>query len=184
MGKIIEPEELQGKYVNLREVNVDDAEFILSLRCDPKKSKYLNPTDYNIDKQIEYIKNYLTLDNEWYFIIEDKKHKPIGTIRIYGVENNCYTSGSWIMKDDAALEETMEGTFLLRNYAFNVLGFDKDCFDVRKGNKRVVRWHLGYGAKIVDENDIDYFFEYDRKVFNKNLQLKKQMLGYDNLVKN
>ena len=56
MAKIIEPEKLQGKYVNLREVTVDDAEFILSLRCDPQKSKYLNPTEYNIPKQVEYIK--------------------------------------------------------------------------------------------------------------------------------
>ena len=30
MGKIKEPEKLQGKYVNLREVTVDDAEFILT----------------------------------------------------------------------------------------------------------------------------------------------------------
>ena len=60
MKRILEPEKLQGKYVNLREVTVDDAEFILSLRCDPKKSKYLNPTEYNIPKQQEYIRNYGT----------------------------------------------------------------------------------------------------------------------------
>ena len=160
MEKIIEPEKLQGKYVNLREVTVDDAEFILSLRYDPKKSRYINPTEYNIPKQQEYIRNYLKKDDEWYFIFENKEHKPIGTERIYGVKGNQFTSGSWLMVDDAELGEVIEGGFHVLNYAFNVLGFEKDYFDVRKANKKVVRAHLNSGAKIVGESDIDYFFEY------------------------
>lgn len=179
MGKIIEPEKLQGKYVNLREVTVDDAEFILSLRCDPKKSRYLNPTEYNIPKQQEYIRNYLKKDDEWYFIVENKNHKPLGTERIYGVKGNQFTSGSWLMIDDVQLEEVMEGGFLLRNYAFNVLGFEKDYFDVRKDNKKVVRHHKSYGAKIVGESDIDYFFEYYKEQFNQTVENTKRILEYE-----
>ncbi len=178
MGKIIEPDKLQGKYVNLREVTVDDAEFILSLRCDPKKSKYLNPTEYDVPKQVEYIKNYLKKDDEWYFIIEDKNHRPLGTTRIYGVKGNQYTSGSWLLVNDVELEEMIESGFMARNYAFNVLGFEKDYFDVRKGNKKVVRYHLGYGAKIVGESDIDYFFEYLKADFNANIVNIKMLLEY------
>ena len=45
MGGKIVSETLIGKYVNLREVTVDDAEFILSLRCDENKSKFLHKTE-------------------------------------------------------------------------------------------------------------------------------------------
>ena len=42
MAKIINPESLEGKYVNLREVTLDDAAFILKLRTDEKKSAFLH----------------------------------------------------------------------------------------------------------------------------------------------
>lgn len=47
----------------------------------------------------------------------------------------------------------------VKKFAFEKTGFDKFHFDVRKENKKVIRFHKMLGAKIVDENDIDYFFE-------------------------
>ena len=159
---------IEGIYVNLREVEISDAAFILALRCDEKKSRFLNNTDNNLEKQIDYLKRYKSLDNEWYFIIENKKHEPLGTSRIYNVHDDKYTGGSWLMKDGSLPEETIEGAVLARDMAFNKLGFKIDCFDVRKANKRVVRFHKTSGAKIVGENDVDYFFEMTKDVWNKN----------------
>ena len=122
----------EGKYVNLREVELDDASFILALRCDEKKARFLHKTENNLEKQIEYLKRYKTLDNEWYFIIENKQHEPLGTIRIYNVQDNRYTPGSWLMKDGCSLAETFEGMLLADQTAFEVLGFEKGFFDVRK----------------------------------------------------
>lgn len=159
MAKLIEKEKLEGKYVNLREITTDDAEFVLSLRCDPKKSRYINKTENNLQKQIDYIKRYLTLDDEWYFIIENKEHKPLGTVRIYGVEGDRFSSGSWILIDGALSEEALESEYLSKNYAFNVLGF-KTCYaDIRKENKKVVKYEVAMGAKIVDEDEENYYFE-------------------------
>lgn len=177
MAKIISVEALKGKFVNLREVTTDDAEFILKLRCDEKKSKFLHKTEYNVEKQVDYIKSYLKKDDEWYFIVENKNHKPLGTVRIYDVKGKQYTGGSWLMVDEASPSEVLEGSLLLRNYAFNVLGFEKDFYDVRKGNKKVVRYHKICGAKIVDENDIDYFFELTKETFENNRKLMYGMLG-------
>lgn len=174
MAKLPQKEKLQGKYINLREITVDDAQFVLDLRCDEKKSRFLHKTENNLQKQIDYIKRYLTLDNEWYFIIEDKNHKPLGTVRIYDVEGEKYTGGSWLMIDGASAQQTVEGDFLMKEYSFDVLGFKKNCFDVRKENKKVVRFHKLCGAKIVDENDIDYFFELSKEDFEKN---KTRIIG-------
>lgn len=177
MAKLPQKEILQGKYVNLREVAVDDAEFILKLRCDEKKSRFLHKTEYNVEKQVEYIKNYLKKDNEWYFIIENKEHKPLGTVRIYDVEGDKYTGGSWLMSDEATAQQVLEGDMLMKKYSFDVLGFNKNCFDVRKENKKVVRFHKICGAKIVDENDIDYFFELTKENFETNKDKLYGMLG-------
>ncbi len=177
MAKLLSEEKLKGKYVNLREVTVEDAEFILKLRCDEKKSRFLHKTEYNVEKQKEYIKNYLKKDNEWYFIIENKKHIPLGTIRIYDVEDDKFTGGSWLMVYGATSQETLEGEILMKEYAFNVLGFNKNCFDVRKANKKVVRFHKIWGAKIVSENDYDYFFELTKKDFENNKNKIYLMFG-------
>ena len=177
MANLPQKEKLEGKYVNLREVTIDDAEFILSLRCNEKKSRFLHKTEYNIEKQKDYIKKYLEKNDEWYFIIENKEHKPLGTVRIYDVEGDKYTGGSWLMVDDALPQETIEGDLLLKEYSFNILNFTVNAFDVRKGNKRVAQYHKICGARIVDENDIDYFFELTKEDFEKNKAKFYQMLG-------
>ena len=177
MGKIISPEALKGKFINLREVTEDDAAFILNLRCDEKKSRYLNKTDNDLQKQIDYLKKYLTKENEWYFIVENKEHEPIGTVRIYDVKGKQYTGGSWLMIKEASPSEVLESNLLVRNYALNILGFEKDYYDVRKGNKKVLRFHKICGAKLVGESEIDYFFEFTKDDFKKNKDRLYAMLG-------
>lgn len=158
---------LEGKYVNLREVRMDDAAFILSLRCDPKKSRFLHETENDLGKQIAYLEHYFTLDNEWYFIIENKKHEPLGTTRIYDVQGLQYTPGSWLMKDGSSPEETLEGSLLACQFAFEILGFERDVFAVSKANTQVVRYHKIRGARIINENDIEYFFELTKENYQK-----------------
>ena len=156
---------IEGKYVNLREVETSDAEFILSLRCDEKKSRFLHKTEYNVDKQIAYINHYKTLADQWYFIIENKDHQAVGTIRIYDVEGSVFTGGSWLMKDGVSSGESIEGIILLKDFAFKTLGFEKEHFDVRKKNTKVLKFHNLCGATIVDENDLDYFLDLSKEVY-------------------
>ena len=177
MAKIISVEALKGKFVNLREVTTDDAEFILKLRCDEKKSRFLHKTEYNVEKQVEYIKNYLKKDNEWYFIIENKEYKPLGTVRIYDVEGDKYTGGSWLMIDGASPKETIEGDLLLKEYSFNVLNFSKNIFQVSKGNNKVIRYHKICGAEILSENDLEYNFLLTKEMYIKNRDNLMRILG-------
>ncbi|WP_086290736.1 GNAT family N-acetyltransferase [Campylobacter devanensis] len=176
MANIIQPEKLQGRYVNLREVRVEDAEFILSLRTDKNKSRYLNKTCNDLTKQIQYIEHYRTLDNEYYFIIENKEFVPLGTLRISNIKNKDFTAGSWIMIDNATSEESIEGEYLLKRYAFEVLNLEKNYFDVRKGNKRVLNFHKMYGASVINEDDENYYFELTKENFLINSQKFLKMI--------
>lgn len=51
----------------------------------------------------------------------------------------------------------------MRNeFGFYGLGFEKSHFDVRKGNDKVIAFHQRFGAKIVDEDELDYFFNFEK----------------------
>ena len=150
---------IKGKYVNLRDVEIEDAEFILSLRCDEKKSRFLHHTDYDIKKQQNYINKYKKLKNEWYFIVENLSGEKIGTYRIYDVQQNSFCIGSWLMVQGISSNEMLETDFLVRNFGFDTLKMNKIHFDVRKNNKKVIRFHKMLGAKITGETDLDYLFE-------------------------
>lgn len=164
----IHTDAVYGKFVNLREAELTDAAFILKLRCNEKRARFLHKTENNLEKQIEYLKRYKTLTNEWYFISEDKQKKSLGTIRIYGIKGTVWTSGSWLMTDEASPNQSIETEQLCKQFAFDELGMELLRFDVRKGNKKVLRYHQLCGSKIVAENDLDYFFELTKEDYLKN----------------
>ena len=167
MAQIIRKEELQGQYVNLREITLADAAFVIELRCG-LKSEFLNPTKNDVGLQEQYIENYFKKNDEWYFIVEDKQGKALGTIRIYNVCGTRFQSGSWIMSDGASISQTFEGHYLMKHYAYHLLNFHTDYCEVNKKNKKLIRFHQFYGAKIVGENDMDYLFELTKDEFEAN----------------
>lgn len=168
MAEIRNKEALIGRYVTLREVDTHDAAFILSLRLDEKKARFLmNRTENDLQKQIEYIKKYKTLNDEWYFIIESKDGRQLGTICIYDIQGNSFGSGRWLMSDEATSQEVTEGELLMKNYGFNLLGFENMHFDVKKDNKKVLRFHKLWQSKIVKEDDFEYFFTLSKKDFDE-----------------
>lgn len=165
MGGIIKQDNLTGKYVTLREVTTDDAEFILSLRCNEKKAKYLHKTEYNIENQVNYINHYLSIPDEWYFIILNKNGERIGTYRIYDIKDDSFCIGSWLMVDGVSFAECVESDYLIRRYGFDVLGFNKIHFDVRKDNKKVIRYHKMMGGRIVGETELDWLWEITKEEY-------------------
>lgn len=154
---------LLGKYCSLRLVNIEDAEFILELRTNEKKSKYLNKTKNDIFKQKQWLEKYKIKEingTEYYFIIEDNKGTPVGTYRLYDILDNQATPGSWIIKDNTDLTITIESVLLMYDFIFNTLYKPKIYFDVRKANKRVIRFHESYGSKCVNEDDDNCYYEF------------------------
>ena len=158
-----------GKSINLRDIEILDAEFVLKLRTDNEKSRFLHKTENDLTAQIEYIKRYKNKKQEWYFIIEGKDGERLGTVRIYDViDNDDFCWGSWIIKDGASVNVAMESALLLYHFAFYVLGFSKAHFDVRKQNRSVRAFHERlFGAKITGESEDDVFYELFREDYEK-----------------
>lgn len=151
----------RGKTIYLREVVADDAEFILSLRTDPGKNRYLSSTTADVSKQRIFIELYKKSLTDFYFIICDQAANPLGTVRIYDIRGQSFCWGSWILSAGAPVQAAIESALLVYDFAFYSLHYGFSHFDVRRDNVRVVDFHKRFGARIVAEDEANYFFSYD-----------------------
>ena len=156
---------LEGKNINLRTVEIEDADFIYTMRQNQNKTKYLSKVTGTVDSQKEWIKNYKQREDEekeFYFIIESKNKDKFGLVRIYDLKNDSFCWGSWLIKEDAPKTTAIESALQIYEFGFYKLGFEKSHFDVRKGNDKVIAFHQRFGAKIVSEDELDYFFNFEK----------------------
>lgn len=154
-----------GKNINLRTVEIEDAEFIFSMRQNQNKTKYLSKVTGTVESQKEWIKNYKQREEnkkEFYFVIESKDKEKLGLVRMYDFQDDSFCWGSWLIKEDAPKTAAIESALQIYEFGFYNLGFEKSHFDVRKGNDKVVAFHQRFGAKIIDEDELDYFFNFTK----------------------
>lgn len=189
---------IEGKYVNFREAEIDDSEFILELRTDPEKEKFIHKTDPDINKQIQYMKNYKTLDNDWYFIIEDKECNPIGTNSVYpypiftenwkdeeasilyNQEVGVMGTGRWLMINDINPIMGMETDIIIKDFFFNVLNLSFTPMLIHKDNLSVLKYQQLWGAKIVGWRDdiSQHMLELTKENYLKNrLRFERMVYG-------
>lgn len=170
---------LTGKNINLRTVEIEDAEFIYSMRKNEVKTKYLSRVNGILKDQIEWIENYKQKENEkkeFYFLIESKDGDKLGLVRMYDFQGNSFCWGSWLIKEDAPKTTAIESALQIYEFAFYKLGFEKSHFDVRKGNEKVIAFHQRFGANIVKEDGMDYFFNFDKKDYEITKEKYKRYL--------
>ena len=158
---------VRGKSIFLREVVENDAEFILQLRTDPLKGKHLSPTSADLNSQKEFILSYKKSMEDFYFLICDWDWKQLGTVRIYDIKEDSFCWGSWIITKDAPKNAAVESALLLYDFAFFSLHYQSSHFDVRKSNDRVVRFHERFGATLTSEDEMNYYFSFDRSTYLK-----------------
>ena len=75
--------------------------------------------------------------------------------------------GCWIIKDGAPKTTAIESALQIYELGFKKLNFDMAHFDVRKDNKKVIAFHKRFGAKIVDEDELNYYFYFFKKDYEK-----------------
>ncbi|WP_295764513.1 GNAT family N-acetyltransferase [Undibacterium sp.] len=153
----IKPLKIIGNNLVFRNAKIDDAEFILGLRTNEIKSRYLSSTSSDIEKQRLWLSNYSNDSNQIYFIIENIHGESVGTVRLYDQQNDSFCWGSWIKKDGAPSGFGVESAMIIYHFALH-LGFKAAHFDVRKKNVSVCQFHERFGATVVTESEDDFFF--------------------------
>jgi hypothetical protein len=156
--------------LNYRLVDETDSEFIVSLRAMEKLSRFLHPTESNVNNQIEWIREYKRREADgldYYYIFEDDLQRRLGLSRIYNIHDDDVTIGSWIFRPDAFLGTSILGDIIVKEIAFRDLKKNTCLFDVRKGNIHVINYHMTYHPKRIGEDDLNYYFELDRQSFDQ-----------------
>lgn len=168
---------LEGKYVNLRSVEEQDAEFTLSLRQDPNLTKYLPKLNITLDQQLAWIKKQRQQEGDYYFVVENKKGIKIGVIGVYNVESNCAETGRIAMTGSSF--ESIEAQMLSFDFAFDVLKLDKTVNYVMADNIHALRFSQLFGSKSSEpyaDNDgkmrIDGVISKESYLQSKNIIIK------------
>ena len=154
----------------------NDAEFILGLRTNPYKNKYLNYTEPNLENQIIWLNEYKTREErgeELYYIIYEN-NIPVGTIRIYNINENECTTGSWLFSSNTYQLTPIISELLIYEIVYNILKKSTVLFDVRKENKKVVTYHKLKRITLINEDEENFYYSMSRaeweeskmKIFN------------------
>ncbi len=127
----------------IRLVEEEDADFIISLRNNSKLNRHLNPTSSKVEDQIKWIKEYKIKEKnleELYFLVLENGIKK-GLSRLYKINNVSFTIGSWLFDfcDNSNLPIMVD--LLMTDLGFYILKKNVLLFDVRKANKKVLRYH-------------------------------------------
>lgn len=145
-----------GHRLELRNANLNDADFILSLRTNESKNKYLSPTSSSLSAQKDWLRSYEQNSGQAYFVIFHND-SPVGTVRLYDQSGDSFCWGSWLISNSAPSFAGIESALIVYSYA-NVLGFKKSHFDVRKDNASVWRFHERFGAIRSGETELDFLY--------------------------
>ena len=151
-----------GHNLVFRDAQVGDAAFILALRTDERKKRFISPTNPQLTQQVAWLTAYGQAHDQAYFIVENPHGEPAGTIRLYDPAGDSFCWGSWIMRSGAPVNYAVESVLILYRYALHELGFSRSYFAVRKENRSV--WHFmeRFGARRTGETGIDFLYETTR----------------------
>jgi hypothetical protein len=183
--------EMERYGLRVRFVNEDDAEFIVRLRTHPKLSRFIHRTDNDIEKQKNWIKAYKKREsagNDYYFLISISE-MPCSLLRIYDIEPDSFSVGSWVSDPSAPFECAPLSMLIVHSIGFDILGknicLTKDGTHVN--NFKVNRFVKMLGKTIVGKRMDPVLGEYnlytlEREVFEKNrIKLERLLLQTNNI---
>lgn len=157
--------------IKLRTVDVNDAEFILELRNDERKKRFISETTTSVEDQKKWISAYKEREKageELYFIGSDKDNIDFGLYRIYKIKTGLPEIGSWVTKPGYNnIINPIKLDVAIKGYVFNDLNFDKLQFEVRKLNSSVIKYHYLFKPVQVGEDELNYYYNLNKTQFEE-----------------
>ena len=138
MSNSAAPVRIQGVRLILRLIKPEDADYVYSLRTDGRYNTHLSPVTGSVADQHAWIEQYKWREaagQEYYYIIERRDNgQACGTVRLYDIQDTCFTWGSWILDEHKPAKAALESAVLSFEAGFNYLAATKALLDVRRLN--------------------------------------------------
>lgn len=127
-----------GKFVILRSITVDDAEFSYNIRKDPRFVSIMGQPAESVEAQKRYIEWQRKEPGDYYFVVYNKSGERIGLIGVYNIEGDTCELGREL--NIGAPYETMEAEILNLDFAKDVLRLKRCKSIIYKHNDK--QYHM------------------------------------------
>lgn len=145
-----------GKFVDMRSITLEDAEFSYNIRADKKNRETVGQLAASIEKQKQFIEWQMQEPNDYYFVVLNKKGEKIGLIGIYDIQDNIGEFGREVSYGNPM--QTMEAEILLEDFCRDVLHLKKICWVIYLNNRK----HLSdqkkkrqYPLSVIKRNGVE-----------------------------
>lgn len=159
---------ITGPNLRLRPVMAGDAGYIHGLRTDPRYNAHLSSVTGTVEDQRRWIEGYKAREaegREAYFVIERHDGVSCGTVRLYGIEGERFTWGSWILDARKPQKAALESAVLSFDFGFETRGLAAASIDVRRDNARAIKFYRRFGMTECGSDDLELYFAYSRSQF-------------------
>lgn len=152
--------ELKGKNISLVPVETSDADFIVKIRNDVDKCRYLHKVSSAAEAQARWIEEQRSREGDYYFLIKDLNGKKIGTIGLSNIADGCGETSRFVSYGSPL--ENVEANLLITDFAFDTVGLKRIRGYVCAQNKKVISLQKRFGylfddfESIVDGMDVRF----------------------------
>ena len=160
--------EVRGFKLRLRLITPEDAGYLFGLRTDPRCNRYLSAVEGTAEDQRCWIEAYQRRareGREYYYVIERLDGIRCGLVRLYNIEKDRFTWGSWILDENKPPKAALESAVLSFGVGFEGLGLRVAYFDVRRDNAKALAFYRRLEAEEIGTDAESIYFEYSRTAF-------------------
>jgi len=172
-----------GPNLILRLIEPEDAAYVYSLRSNPAYSTYLSTVTGTVDDQRLWIEGYKSREaqgQEFYYVIERKDGTRCGLVRLYDIEAENFTWGSWILDENKPRKAALESAVLIYQIGFLGHNLDSAIFEVLNENSHTLAFHRRFGALETGHDELNTYFKYARARFEKDKMAHFSILESEN----
>lgn len=175
---MIYDKEIQGRFVNLKSITLDDAdiEFSYQIRKEVKNCKTVGQLAASLEEQRKFIQWQIKEPGDYYFVVKNKKGERIGLIGVYDIHDGTGEVGREV--NDGSSVEAMEAKVLLDEFCRSILHLEKITYVIYLHNKKNIKSHSQRGIemkKTVIRNGIECAY-YEREADGKDFATLRHLL--------
>ena len=107
--------QIEGPNLRLRLIEQSDAAYVHGLRTDARYNTHLSEVTGTAEDQRQWIERYKSREaklEELYYVIERKDGVRCGVVRLYDIQADCFTWGSWILDENKPRKAALESAVL------------------------------------------------------------------------
>jgi RimJ/RimL family protein N-acetyltransferase len=160
---------IDGVRLRLRLIETEDAGYIHGLRTDARYNSHLSAVTGTPADQRGWIEQYKHREaegREYYYVIERRSDaQRCGTVRLYNIQHDRFTWGSWILDENKPAKAALESAVLSFGAGFDDQNVCKALIDVRHLNTHATAFYRRFGATETGRDADNIYFELTRDKF-------------------